>query len=1384
MSKLSYYLTEKNWGVKREYKKYFEKHEEYSNNKIKKFKTMLHLNWHYRILRRTNYYFAELEEQENNECASIYQDALQEKQNPVSDAEVIFSPKNSQPEKPTQRKAAQKTEPSESASSKRISVSELAAIMSEYDVISLDIFDTVIIRNVLEPNDVFEIMAAEMNFSDFYRLRIEGEAAARKLKYDQCNTREVTLEEIYNYLNKFYGVDKNLMNREVEIEKNLCVANPYFIKLYKLLLLMDKTIIFMTDMYLPKSVIEEILITNGYNVYDKIFLSNELGICKGDGKLQKYVYKNYLNGRSAFHIGDNYNSDVRKTRQAGFEERWYASCREMAKDYIEPNLDGIASSFYRGIVNNALHNGLWNKSIHYEYGFKTGGILACGYCDFVNKIASEKGFDLILFCSRDCSVLYKIYNKNFKLFDNEYVYMSRLALLNLMPERYAHDIFNRSILNNHNAHPKKNIETLLNEAGLECLVPYLEENGMTPFCHPEKTKMERLRQFVLSNAAIIRSSHQNSIEGAKKYFSKIIGDHKKVLVVDIGWSGSSITALKHFVQTYFPEKNISVYGTLLLADRTKWTTINISNGIIFPYLASAVNDILIAQRQFESKNKQENNMFTEYLFTSTDSSLESYALDENDEPVFVFSNNKPQNPDVILDMQRGMQDFADTYCSVNAPYKSICYISPYIAYAPFLSNLKWRNYLKEIYSSFQDDAIMMRYLPDDDRSVPDDSFSALRSSTEFKGKILFISHEMTYTGAPHSLLRVCKVVLSLGYSAEVWSFRDGNFTHEFEELNVPIIILDSRDSLDDVLTSRLSEFKLAILNTISTDSMAKIISEYVPIIWYIREATNIPEICKNNPERFSIFASCIDLVCVSDYAANYIRKYNTNVSVVHNCVEDVSALQDIEVKPHDKVRFLTLGTIEYRKGYDVLIDAYSVLPEEYKNKVEIVFAGGLRSGFKYFWEPWLKRSEEYSGTVYMGEISDIKEKVNLYAWADVVVVASRDESCSLVALEGAMMSKALIVTENVGAKYMVNERNGLIIETGSAFAMAEAIMKMVDNKDQLPEMGKSSREMYELYANMESHRRDISDMIERRLAQGLHPIIVNEDKTLSTDDNSSEKHTTADEMVGKQVIVSLTSHPPRIKNIHKCIKTLLEQDLKPSQIILWLAKEQFPKGERGLPDSLRSLKKSGLIIRWCDDLGSHKKYYYTMQENPEAIVITVDDDAYYQPDTVRLLCENYMKYPHAISALRAHSITLNKNGKIRKYDDWIKEDLTLYQHPTYCGIGTGVGGILYPPHSLHPEVFNKEQMLDLCPNCDDVWLKVMGLANGYPTVLAANDHDAPLITEAQDCALYNSNVYNDANNVCVQRTFDYYNNFFDGVILYDYLKHPVGGLNTAIKIID
>ena len=95
------------------------------------------------------------------------------------------------------------------------------------------------------------------------------------------------------------------------------------------------------------------------------------------------------------------------------------------------------------------------------------------------------------------------------------------------------------------------------------------------------------------------------------------------------------------------------------------------------------------------------------------------------------------------------------------------------------------------------------------------------------------------------------------------------------------------------------------------------------------------------------------------------------------------------------------------------------------------------------------------------------------------------------------------------------------------------------------------------------------------------------------------------ETEGNRIIVSLTSFPARINNLWLVIETIFRQTVKPDMIILWLSKEQFSNID-SLPKRLLKQRERGLKIELRDgDLRSHKKYYYTVQEYPNDIMITI-----------------------------------------------------------------------------------------------------------------------------------------------------------------------------------
>ena len=189
------------------------------------------------------------------------------------------------------------------------------------------------------------------------------------------------------------------------------------------------------------------------------------------------------------------------------------------------------------------------------------------------------------------------------------------------------------------------------------------------------------------------------------------------------------------------------------------------------------------------------------------------------------------------------------------------------------------------------------------------------------------------------------------------------------------------------------------------------------------------------------------------------------------------------------------------------------------------------------------------------------------------------------------------------------------------------------------------------------------------------------------------------------IIVTLTSFPKRINNLWLTIETLLSQTVKPDRIILYLSKDQFPNLDCDLPIRLINQKERGLEIVWVDgDIRSHKKYYYTMSQYPQSIIITTDDDMFYPSDMIEDLLSKYYKY---------NCVVCRYARKIEWYDDEVLSSNNWKHIKTNmqgCKIffGTG-GGVLFPPinNSLYEDTLNLKLALKLCPLEDDLWLNTM-----------------------------------------------------------------------------
>ena len=115
---------------------------------------------------------------------------------------------------------------------------------------------------------------------------------------------------------------------------------------------------------------------------------------------------------------------------------------------------------------------------------------------------------------------------------------------------------------------------------------------------------------------------------------------------------------------------------------------------------------------------------------------------------------------------------------------------------------------------------------------------------------------------------------------------------------------------------------------------------------------------------------------------------------------------------------------------------------------------------------------------------------------------------------------------------------------------------------------------------------------------------------------------------------------------------------------MWLAKDEFANVI--IPERLHEQEKRGLVIRYCDNLKSYKKFYYTAAENPDAYIVTVDDDIIYAENLLENLVKAYRKNPGCIICTRSHRM-VKRNGRLLPYNSWItyEQREEISETPTY-----------------------------------------------------------------------------------------------------------------------
>lgn len=319
---------------------------------------------------------------------------------------------------------------------------ELIKMAAEAEVISFDLFDTLVMRKVMSYTDVFDILDCQLRdkgiiIPDFAKHRLFAEKNLSKEKPSR-------LEQIYEAVLRSAGgaflSAEELAEQEWQLDFSLLSVRESVKDVFDSFVSMGKRIIITTDTYYSKQQITEILDKFGFHGYDDLLVSCEYGTAKTQ-ELFSILSEKY-SGKRILHIGDDEFADIEKSGSHGI-----ASFRIYSAAALLNALGGLGAEDEISSISDRVKMGIFLSRIFNDpFRFEDEerrlsvkdasdiGYLFCGpmISDFTlwmkDNVAGQ-GYNQILFGARDGYLIEKLFQMMGTSISHYYFLTSRTAAI-------------------------------------------------------------------------------------------------------------------------------------------------------------------------------------------------------------------------------------------------------------------------------------------------------------------------------------------------------------------------------------------------------------------------------------------------------------------------------------------------------------------------------------------------------------------------------------------------------------------------------------------------------------------------------------------------------------------------------------------------------------------------------------------------------------------------------------------------------------------------------------------------------------------------------------------------------------------------------------------
>ena len=544
---------------------------------------------------------------------------------------------------------------------------DLASVL-QYETISFDIFDTLVMRRIARPELVYEILKIKILQKlgiklDFPHLRIRAEQEVRQKLQDGS---DCTLSDIYDEFAVLTGISQEVCRQihtmEVDEEIQLCFPRMDMLEWFDACKAAGKRVVLTSDMYLESADVQRILSKCGIFGYDKLLLSSETNRRKDTAAVWDFFVEQGLCGK-IIHIGDNETSDWQLAMDRGINAYHVMSSLNLFSQipfghnllYKRGLNMGLWGSMVLGTILErffnspfVLHNGgRYSLKSFFELGYMIYGPILLSYTLWLMKETEKQGQEYILFFARDGYFLEPLYKRlteelAVKALPSAYFLSSRRSVTTASL-RTMEQIF--EMLETH-------YEGTVQDFFLARFDLTIDLDDNRKICLPNEYDGKLMRQVIRKYSTQILDRAEQERKAYLEYISTLDVDlSKNIAVVDMGYAGT----IQYYLSRLLNKDFTGYYFATSTGNRFKEQVSKRAYGCF------AENEDYASTRKDIFKYQ----LLMEVILTSPKGQLNCFAMQDGKAvPQYGAEGGGQRYIDDLQEIHRGVQRFCDDFLEV------------------------------------------------------------------------------------------------------------------------------------------------------------------------------------------------------------------------------------------------------------------------------------------------------------------------------------------------------------------------------------------------------------------------------------------------------------------------------------------------------------------------------------------------------------------------------------------------------------------------------------------------------------------------------------------------------------------------------------------------